>query len=213
MLNNLPGVTSVHGRFYDLSSKYYRIIGNHASYYKDALRYLGCVDIKDLPGEKKHDGKQTGLDFMIKMAEWQINVDSTETEKQERAFTLGLAGLLGEGVYNFGELVRSSLNAFLQTYMYHFTFELKLSIVITLCLCSSCILCWSLWGTQTNSGSLIHYTPSMQAMLRNSRALSLPGANRWFTFILANTYWNIYIWTDLSKSPLLSDRLTLVNLL
>lgn len=51
MLNNLPGVTSVHGRFYDLSSKYYRIIGNHASYYKDALRYLGCVDIKDLPGE------------------------------------------------------------------------------------------------------------------------------------------------------------------
>lgn len=50
MLNNLPGVTSVHGRFYDLSSKYYRIIGNHASYYKDALRYLGCVDLKDLPG-------------------------------------------------------------------------------------------------------------------------------------------------------------------
>uniref|UniRef100_A0A8C6LN48 Proteasome 26S subunit, non-ATPase 13 n=1 Tax=Nothobranchius furzeri TaxID=105023 RepID=A0A8C6LN48_NOTFU len=77
MLNNLPGVTSIHGRFYDLSSKYYRIVGNHASYYKDALRYLGCVDIKDLP----------------------------ETEKQERAFTLGLAGLLGEGVYNFGELL------------------------------------------------------------------------------------------------------------
>ncbi|MBN3324026.1 PSD13 ATPase, partial [Atractosteus spatula] len=77
MLNNLPGVTSVHGRFYDLSSKYYRIIGNHASYYKDALRYLGCVDAKDLP----------------------------EAEQQERAFTLGLAGLLGEGVYNFGELL------------------------------------------------------------------------------------------------------------
>lgn len=53
MLNNLPGVTSVHGRFYDLSSRYYRIIGNHASYYKDALRYLGCVDVKDLPGEKR----------------------------------------------------------------------------------------------------------------------------------------------------------------
>ncbi|MCJ8737406.1 hypothetical protein PDJAM_G00023690 [Pangasius djambal] len=77
MLNNLSGVTSVHGRFYDLSSKYYRFVGNHALYYKDALRYLGCVDIKDL----------------------------SETEKQERAFTLGLAGLLGEGVYNFGELL------------------------------------------------------------------------------------------------------------
>lgn len=36
-------------------------------------------------------------------------VYSTETEKQERAFTLGLAGLLGEGVYNFGELVGFSL--------------------------------------------------------------------------------------------------------
>ncbi|KFP44983.1 26S proteasome non-ATPase regulatory subunit 13, partial [Chlamydotis macqueenii] len=40
MLNNLPGVTSVHSRFYDLSSKYYQTIGNHASYYKDALRNL-----------------------------------------------------------------------------------------------------------------------------------------------------------------------------
>lgn len=106
MLNNLPGVTSVHGRFYDLSSKYYRIIGNHASYYKDALRYLGCVDIKDLPGEWNLDlwvrepgRRKTGFSF-----------DFPETEKQERAFTLGLAGLLGEGVYNFGELVGLSPN-------------------------------------------------------------------------------------------------------
>lgn len=57
ILNNLHGVTSVHGRFYDLSSKYYRIIGNHASYYKDALRYLGCVDVKDLPGERWRAGR------------------------------------------------------------------------------------------------------------------------------------------------------------
>ncbi|NXF49977.1 PSD13 ATPase, partial [Oceanites oceanicus] len=77
MLNNLPGVTSVHSRFYDLSSKYYQTIGNHASYYKDALRFLGCINVKDLP----------------------------VSEQQERAFTLGLAGLLGEGVYNFGELL------------------------------------------------------------------------------------------------------------
>uniref|UniRef100_A0A8D0SBX3 26S proteasome non-ATPase regulatory subunit 13 n=2 Tax=Sus scrofa TaxID=9823 RepID=A0A8D0SBX3_PIG len=77
MLSSLPGVTSVHSRFYDLSSKYYQTIGNHASYYKDALRFLGCVDIKDLP----------------------------VSEQQERAFTLGLAGLLGEGVFNFGELL------------------------------------------------------------------------------------------------------------
>ncbi|XP_026346139.1 26S proteasome non-ATPase regulatory subunit 13 isoform X1 [Ursus americanus] len=77
MLSSLPGVTSVHSRFYDLSSKYYQTVGNHAAYYKDALRFLGCVDIKDLP----------------------------VSEQQERAFTLGLAGLLGEGVFNFGELL------------------------------------------------------------------------------------------------------------
>ncbi|KAG8563789.1 hypothetical protein GDO81_016201 [Engystomops pustulosus] len=77
MLGALPGVTSVHSRFYDLSSKYYQTIGNHASYYKDALRFLGCTELKDLP----------------------------VSEQQDRAFTLGLAGLLGEGVYNFGELL------------------------------------------------------------------------------------------------------------
>ncbi|KAF7707766.1 hypothetical protein HF521_018984 [Silurus meridionalis] len=33
--------------------KYYRIIGNHALYYKDALHYLGCVDVKDLPGAEQ----------------------------------------------------------------------------------------------------------------------------------------------------------------
>ncbi|XP_053304385.1 26S proteasome non-ATPase regulatory subunit 13 [Spea bombifrons] len=77
MLGGLPGVTSVHSRFYDLSSKYYQTIGNHASYYKDALRFLGCTDHKDLP----------------------------VSEQQDRAFTLGLAGLLGDGVYNFGELL------------------------------------------------------------------------------------------------------------
>jgi len=111
MLNNLPGVTSVHGRFYDLSSKYYRIIGNHASYYKDALRYLGCVDIKDLPGEKRRDFAWWNAGCCSEQRTWMAVVDSTETEKQERAFTLGLAGLLGEGVYNFGELVGFSLNA------------------------------------------------------------------------------------------------------
>lgn len=55
-----------------------------------------------------------------------------------------------------------------------------------LCFCSHswCILCWSLWETQTNSGSLILFMPSMEEMWRSFRATSLPGANRWFyTFL------------------------------
>lgn len=34
-----------------------------------------------------------------------VYVIALVSEQQERAFTLGLAGLLGEGVFNFGELV------------------------------------------------------------------------------------------------------------
>uniref|UniRef100_A0A8I5R240 26S proteasome non-ATPase regulatory subunit 13 n=4 Tax=Simiiformes TaxID=314293 RepID=A0A8I5R240_PAPAN len=125
MLNNLPGVTSVHSRFYDLSSKYYQTVGNHASYYKDALRFLGCVDIKDLPAETL--GIRVAETLGIRVAEtlgipvaetlvlktaipdpWGQIIKSTQyfrrvSEQQERAFTLGLAGLLGEGVFNFGE--------------------------------------------------------------------------------------------------------------
>ena len=51
-------------------------------------------------------------------------VSTTEAEQQERAFTLGLAGLLGEGVYNFGELVRDNISLhymlYLWTYYPHF---------------------------------------------------------------------------------------------
>ncbi|XP_076819396.1 26S proteasome non-ATPase regulatory subunit 13-like [Clavelina lepadiformis] len=78
MLDALPGVTTVHSRFYELSSNYHQIQFNHNEYYKDALRYLGCVELDSIP----------------------------VTEQQERAFNLGLAGLIGDKVYNFGELLQ-----------------------------------------------------------------------------------------------------------
>lgn len=77
ILDNEDGVTPVHGRHYQLSSQYYRQLGKHADYYTAALRYLGCIDLADLSVE----------------------------EQQEHAFFLGLAALLGEGVYNLGELL------------------------------------------------------------------------------------------------------------
>lgn len=55
----------------------YRIQGDHAQYYRTALRYLGCIDVDTLSDEMKH----------------------------QHAFFLGLAALLGEGVYNLGELL------------------------------------------------------------------------------------------------------------
>ncbi|CAG9537593.1 unnamed protein product [Cercopithifilaria johnstoni] len=77
LLDELPGVTPVHGSFYKVSSVYLKEIGNYAGYYREALRYLGCED-------------QTKL---------------SQSEKQLQAVLLGFAALLGDNVYNFGELL------------------------------------------------------------------------------------------------------------
>lgn len=77
LLNDVDGVSPVHSHYYLLASDLYKIQGSHAEFYRSSLRYLGCTDISTL---------------------------STE-EKQKNAFFLSLAALLGEGVYNFGELL------------------------------------------------------------------------------------------------------------
>nr|CAB3265239.1 26S proteasome non-ATPase regulatory subunit 13-like [Phallusia mammillata] len=78
MLNDLPGITTIHSRFYELCSNYHQVLCHHNEYYKDALRYLGCMELENIP----------------------------VAEQQERAFNLGLAGLMGNKVYNFGELLQ-----------------------------------------------------------------------------------------------------------
>ncbi|XP_064490385.1 26S proteasome non-ATPase regulatory subunit 13-like isoform X2 [Ornithodoros turicata] len=77
LMETLDGVTQVHGRYYQLCSDYHQVMGNHAGYYREALRFLGCTELSDIPHE----------------------------EQSSRAFTLCLAALLGDGVYNFGELL------------------------------------------------------------------------------------------------------------
>jgi 26S proteasome regulatory subunit N9 len=76
--DELDHLTTVHSRFYDLASNYYRVMGNHSEYYQNALKYLGCIDNASIPLK----------------------------EKAERAFNLGLAALLAENVYNFGEILQ-----------------------------------------------------------------------------------------------------------
>merc|ERR1719239_332348 len=76
LLDEVAGVTATHGMFYQLLSELHCQTGAHAEYYRASLRYLGCVD-------------------------GPIDV----TERQQLAFFLGLAALLGEGIYNFGELL------------------------------------------------------------------------------------------------------------
>ncbi|CAH8593180.1 unnamed protein product [Schistosoma margrebowiei] len=76
-LDEVEGVTTVHSRFYQLSSRYYQITGQHAEFYQEALRFLGCVDLNTLSVE----------------------------EQRGWAFSVGLAAILSDGVYSFGELL------------------------------------------------------------------------------------------------------------
>jgi len=77
ILETIDGVSSVHGRFYELCSNYHKITGSYNDYYRDALRFLGCVELNTMAAD----------------------------EKVDRALHLSLAALLGSDIYNFGELL------------------------------------------------------------------------------------------------------------
>ena len=76
VLEEAGNVTPVHGKYYMLASQYYRRVGQHSDYYRCGLQFLGC-SLEDYPKDQ-----------------W-----------AQQAFFLGLAALLGDGVYNIGELL------------------------------------------------------------------------------------------------------------
>jgi len=77
ILDEVDGVSPVHSQFYLLCSDLYRIQGKHREFYANSLKYLGCTDLEDLSSE----------------------------EQQKQAYFLALAAILGDKVYNFGELL------------------------------------------------------------------------------------------------------------
>ncbi|ETN73918.1 PCI domain protein [Necator americanus] len=76
-IESFLGVTEAHAPFYKVSAMYLKEIGDFAGYYREALRYLGVEDITKMTAEEKH----------------------------VQAVLIGFAALLGENVYNFGELL------------------------------------------------------------------------------------------------------------
>ncbi|CAJ0945614.1 unnamed protein product, partial [Mesorhabditis belari] len=76
-IDDLVGVTEVHAPFYKMSAVYLKEIGDFAGYYREALRYLGVEDANKLSFQDKH----------------------------YQAVLIGFAALLGENIYNFGELL------------------------------------------------------------------------------------------------------------
>lgn len=67
----------VHAAFYRVNADYYQAKLDFASYYKNALLYLACINLDDL----------------------------TPEERRVRAYDLALAALVSTTIYNFGELL------------------------------------------------------------------------------------------------------------
>lgn len=101
ILEDVGNVTPVHGKYYMLASQYYRRVGKHSDYYRCGLQFLGC-SIDDYPKDQ-----------------W-----------AQQAFFLGLAALLGDGIYNIGELVSITLKTN-PSFLFHLNlfsiFNLKLA--------------------------------------------------------------------------------------
>jgi 26S proteasome regulatory subunit N9 len=97
-LETIEGVLpDVHGEYYRVSSKYLRDVGDYNGYYREALRYLGCVNVEQVMSSKYRL-------FTIFMSDMFI-LSVSDSERVFQAKCLGLAALLGDEVYNIGELV------------------------------------------------------------------------------------------------------------
>ncbi|KAI1371914.1 hypothetical protein F4677DRAFT_434022 [Hypoxylon crocopeplum] len=75
--------TKVHAAFYQVNADYYQVKGDFASYYRNALLYLACIDLSSLSPD----------------------------ERKARAYDLGIAALVSDSIYNFGELLQHPILA------------------------------------------------------------------------------------------------------
>ncbi|OLL21850.1 putative 26S proteasome regulatory subunit rpn9 [Neolecta irregularis DAH-3] len=67
----------IHASYYQVTADFYKAKADYAVYYRNSLRYLACINVADLSGE----------------------------EIYERVHDLSIAALLGDTIYNFGELL------------------------------------------------------------------------------------------------------------
>ncbi|CAA7263988.1 unnamed protein product [Cyclocybe aegerita] len=79
LLDTLENVDNgVNAAYYSVSADYFKAKAEYAPYYKNSLLYLACVDV------------ETGM---------------SPEERLARAHDLGISALLGDTIYNFGELL------------------------------------------------------------------------------------------------------------
>lgn len=77
----------VHASYYRVCGNYYKSTAEYAAYYRTFLRYLACID---------------------------VDTELSTEERVESAHDLALAALLGDSIYNFGELLQHTVLASLQ---------------------------------------------------------------------------------------------------
>jgi len=80
LLNELDGVSSAHAPFYKLSSSYFAAISDYSSFYRESLKYLGCLNAEQMDA-------------------------ISQPEKENWAIKLCVSALLGRNIYNYGELL------------------------------------------------------------------------------------------------------------
>jgi len=86
-LEKEDGVNAVHSRFYEMAAHYYSKQSNHALFYRNTLRYLGCREVED---------------------NQEVN-NTFDNSFEPVGFKLCLAALLADNVYNFGELLQHGI--------------------------------------------------------------------------------------------------------
>jgi 26S proteasome regulatory subunit N9 len=93
LLDSLPSVENrVRADYYKVAADYYKGKADYAPYYRNSLLFLACIELEDLEGE----------------------------ERILRAHDLSISALLGDTIYNFGELVRYNIClTLLHTDLYH----------------------------------------------------------------------------------------------
>lgn len=67
----------INAAYYGVWSEYYKTTADFTAYYRNALLYLACINLDEI----------------------------SDLQKQQRGYDLGIAALLGDKIYNFGELL------------------------------------------------------------------------------------------------------------
>uniref|UniRef100_A0A060T8F6 ARAD1D03234p n=1 Tax=Blastobotrys adeninivorans TaxID=409370 RepID=A0A060T8F6_BLAAD len=91
----------INASFYSVASEYYKAKADFSSYYRNALLYLACIKLEEL----------------------------STVQQQQLAYDLAVAALLGDKIYNFGELllhpILESLKGTEYSWLYDILFALN----------------------------------------------------------------------------------------